>query len=215
MVNQAQQRGSVLLISLMLLIILTLMTFTLSNSVLLQQKMTTENKDDALALQVAEFALRDAEQSASAFAVAGYFTKQGSSGLYDGRNNPPSDHSSCDIEDDDCYLKSLDGLDYFDSSNWVDSNSRVGTTKVPCPHGDACPVDGAYYQSGRYKMVLLGEVDITLSGSNSIRVINNQNQNADDIITTKYWLYRVIATGTGVGESSRRVIVSHFVAPAP
>ena len=199
-----KQQGSVLLISLMLLIVLTLMTFTISNSVLLQGKMTGSIRDDTLALQVAESALNDAERFVNTRELADY-TLAGNQGLYDGQ---------CDIDDASCYLNIFDDTDFdiFSALQWVDNNSRAATTPVACPFGDACPLPDRY-QPGRFKVILLGDVDLTLSGSERIRQITNQYQDQADGAAPQYMLYRVIASGTGVDPNNRRVIVSHFAAP--
>jgi type IV pilus assembly protein PilX len=72
------QRGSVLLISLMILIVLTLLTFTAAKNVLLQEKMVASTRDSMLALEVAEAALLDAE--ARAFGMT--YSDDGSTGAY-------------------------------------------------------------------------------------------------------------------------------------
>lgn len=202
-----QQQGSVLLISLGLLVVLTLMTFTISNSVLLQEKMTTSNRDDALAMQIAESALRDAELLANTFAEAEY-TLQGNQGLYLGM---------CDYADADCYLNSLAEGDMFDDAYWDNTKSRAATTEIACSHGTACPLKNPdRYQAGRYKLILLdNNFDVSISGADKATMIDNQYQSRDEGANPIYYLYKVIATGQGIDDKNRRVVVSHFAAPAP
>ncbi|HEY9032500.1 MAG TPA: PilX N-terminal domain-containing pilus assembly protein [Pseudomonadales bacterium] len=197
-----QQRGSILLISLMLLVVLTLMTFTISNSVLLQSRMSGAVRDDSLALQVAESALRDGERLVSN-SVPDDFTLTGNAGFYDGR---------CDTDEADCYLNTFENLDFFADGSWTDADSRQATTPVKCPHGSACPQTDAFIP-GRFKVVMLGEVDLSISGAERISAVTNQYQDQNEGAAPTFFLYRVIATGTGVDASNRRVIVSHFAAP--
>lgn len=197
-----KQQGSVLLISLMLLVVLTLMTFTISNSVLLQNKMSGAVRDDNLALQVAESALRDGERLVNN-TVPDDYTFTGNQGLYDGQ---------CDIDETDCYLNTFETLDFFAAGSWTDADSREATTPVKCPYGDACPQTDAFIP-GRFKVVMLGEVDLSVSGADRISAITNQYQDQNEGAAPTFYLYRVIATGTGVDDDNRRVIVSHFAAP--
>lgn len=200
-----KQDGSVLLISLMLLIVLTLMTFTISNSVLLQEKMTTSNRDDTLALQVAESALRDAEVLANTFAET-EFTSTGNQGLYDGQ---------CTWSDAGCYLNTLSNENMFDDAYWTETNSRLAPTVIACTYGPACPVTDGYVP-GRYKLILLdNDFDITISGADQVTMLDNQYQGRDEGVNPRYYLFKVIAMGAGIDVGSRRVIVSHFAAPAP
>lgn len=201
-----RQQGSVLLISLGLLIILTLMTFTISNKVLLQERMTTGHRDDALALQIAETALRDAERSIITRTKTDY-TMAGSQGLYNGM---------CGISDPDCYILNVADIDLFADSSWAAANSREATTEIPCAFEDACPLRNPdRYLAGRYKLILLDDnFDLSVSGANKTIMIDNQYQSRDEGANPIYFLYKVIATGQGVDNKNRRVVVSYFAAPA-
>lgn len=226
--NKLKQQGSILLISLALLVILTLMTFTVSNSVLLQEKMGAGNRDNVLALQVAEMALKDAEQWAmdNTATVFSSFQIEGNTGLYRGfcrvgDNSKFSEHS---INSDDClnnsqsYLKTIAKEDMFSDDYWASTSSRAASTQIACPHGDACPVQNPpRYQAGRYQLILL---DVSfqpddISGSDRVTMLDNQYQARDEGAGDYYFLYKVIATGTGLNGKGRRVLVSHFAAPSP
>lgn len=204
---QSQQRGSVLLISLALLLVLTLMTFTISNSVLLQEKMATSNRDDALAMQIAESALRDAELLANTFSESEY-TVAGNQGLYNGM---------CDYSTTSCYLNTLAEENMFTDTYWTTTNSREATTEIQCTHGDACPLQSPdRYLAGRYKLILLSNnFDVSVSGADKATMIDNQYQSRNEGANPTYFLFKVIATGQGVDVNNRRVLVSHFAAPAP
>lgn len=194
-----RQSGSVLLISLGLLVILTLMTFGISNSIVMQERLTADSRSDSLALEVAESALIDAETFLAGIDMSN-FTKAGNQGLYFGE---------C-AADDDCYaLSDLPAEDMFLADAWQQVNSREASTDIPCSHGDLCPKNNAY-ERGRFKAVYLGEV----SSGESIRVITSQMQDANDtFLSSDYKLFKIIASGTSLNADNRRVLVSYFVAP--
>lgn len=198
--NKQRQQGSVLLISLGLLVVLTLMTFGISNSIIMQERLVADSRSDSLALEVAESALIDAESFLMGVEMSG-FTKSGNQGLYWGE---------CDYGDGECYaLTDLPSDNLFEAEHWESSKSREASTVIPCSHGDLCPEANAY-SKGRFKAIYLGEV----SSGDSIRVITSQMQDANDtFLTTDFKLFKIIASGTSLNEENRRVVVSYFVAP--
>lgn len=223
-----QQRGSVLLISLALLVILTLMTFTVSNSVLLQEKMGAGDRDNILSLQVAEMALKDAEKWAmdNVATVFSSFQVQGNNGLYRGfcqigENTKFAEHSisavDC-LDNSQSYLNTIAKADMFSDAYWSDTTSRAASTQIACPHAELCPVQNPpRYSVGRYQLILL---DVSfqpddISGSDRVIMLDNQYQARDEGAGDYYFLYKVIATGTGLNGKGRRVLVSHFAAPSP
>lgn len=197
-----KQQGSVLLISLGVLVVLTLMSFGLSNSILLQERLTADTRSDSLALEVVESALIDAEEFLLGIEVDA-FTAAGNEGLYKGDKN-------CAALGSECYaLSELPSVDLFSTELWTDNNSRVATTAIPCPHGDVCPLPDEY-KKGRFKAIYLGKI----SSGESIRVITSQLQDANDTyLSDDMALFKIIATGTSANEDNRRVLISYFVAP--
>jgi type IV pilus assembly protein PilX len=91
-----RQRGAVLVIGLLLLVILTVLSTSAMQSTALQERMAGNNRDRNLAFQAAEAALRDAEQyirsDVAPFAPfqPNSFTTSGANGLYDSKANPGS-----------------------------------------------------------------------------------------------------------------------------
>lgn len=79
-----RQRGAVLVISLLLLLVLTLLGVGSMQTTSLQEKMAGNTRDRAVAMQAAEFAVRDAEAFIEGIVTTGGFT--GTNGLY-GRND--------------------------------------------------------------------------------------------------------------------------------
>lgn len=77
-----QQRGAVLIISMIILLILTLLGVTSMRSSALQERMAGNTRDKHLAFEAAEAALIDAEDFLSTIATTGAFDTDGSDGLY-------------------------------------------------------------------------------------------------------------------------------------
>jgi type IV pilus assembly protein PilX len=86
-----RQRGAVLVIGLLLLVVMTVLSTSAMQSTILQERMAGNDRDRNLAFQAAEAALRDAEQyiqsDAAPFAPFQPTSFNGS-GLYDARANP-------------------------------------------------------------------------------------------------------------------------------
>lgn len=127
------QQGAVLIVSLIFLLILTLLGFSASQSVQMQEKMTYSAQDAQVALEAAEAAIDAAkvfiESSVTTtvdFVAAG--NSVGNPGLYSQGNAP---------------------VNMFDSANWTNANSRAVDTQV------AAGVGGA-----RYIIENMGMVDI-------------------------------------------------------
>lgn len=243
------QRGSVLLISLAILVVLTLMTFAISNSVLLQDKVVVNHRDAALSQQTAESALRDAEKllTTQEYDVE-EFTFSGEQGLYRGFCGVDSDNSKYKhlnewINEDDeeegidheclynhvgSYLRTIANENPFTASYWSNAKSRQATTAVSCPFGDNCPCPdstngncsstetGHHFELGRYQIILVS-VDFPfddISDAKKITMIDNQYQSRTDK-GESYFLYKIIATGTGRDTKNRQVLNSYFTALAP
>jgi type IV pilus assembly protein PilX len=82
------QKGSVLVISLVILIAMTLIGITAMRTSLMEEKMTSNMREGELAFQAAEAALRAAEQNIQDNIISTVsFDTDGSDGLYDMTNN--------------------------------------------------------------------------------------------------------------------------------
>lgn len=230
-----KQQGSVLLISLAILIILTLMTFAVSNSVLLQDKAVINHRDNTLAQQVAEAALKDAENllRTQEYGIED-FPFEGNTGLYRGYceviekvqyaayNASPD----CLETNQQSYLHTIAMQDPFTKAYW--NNSRLAKTATHCSYGENCPCQGSsasggcsttesepHFELGRYQVILLS-VEFPfddISDAKKITMIDNQYESRTDKGET-YFLYKVIATGTGLDPNTRKVLVSYFTALA-
>ena len=95
-----QQRGAVLIISLVLLLVLTIIGVTGMRTTILEEKMAGNLRDKNLAFQAAETALRDGEDLVSNLVAISSF--DGSGGKLGSSDDDP---------------------DFFDSATWSDSDS--------------------------------------------------------------------------------------------
>src|SRR5262245_25432743 len=77
------QRGIVLFISLVLLLVLTILAVSVVQSTSLEERMSRNSRDTALAFQSAESALRDGEQYLETVVSLGPFVAAGTDGLWD------------------------------------------------------------------------------------------------------------------------------------
>jgi type IV pilus assembly protein PilX len=98
-----RQRGAVLIVSLLILLVMTIIGITAMQSTTLQERMAGNARDRNLALQAAESGLKDATDLIEGLANTAAFT--GSQGLYGTADTVP---------------------DPFVSSSWSDSKSRAG-----------------------------------------------------------------------------------------
>lgn len=200
------QKGSVLLISLMLLIVVTLLTFSVSEAVLLQEKMTSGDKDSQLSLQAAESALLEGEARIRSLDLTAFDTSFSVAG--DGSNGSVKGHydgMSCDGTNPDCYMNALNNP--FEDAAW---ENAIDTATVDCGNGEAgCKL------SGKYMIVKLGIVNVTSSGSERLEAVTNQYQNQGEGALADAYKYKIIAMGVGNNSQNKRVLISYFVQSKP
>ena len=109
-----KQSGAVLIVSLILLLVITIVGFSSSQSVLMQEKMTFSVQDGHVALQSAELGLNDATK----------FIRLNVSTLT-GFNDEGSDADTPGL-----YSKGNAPSDIFSTVNWTTSNSRLADSSV-------------------------------------------------------------------------------------
>ncbi|NOX76096.1 MAG: pilus assembly protein PilX [Gammaproteobacteria bacterium] len=116
-----QQRGSVLLISLIVLLVMTLLGLSSMRTTVLEEKMAGNMRDSELAFQSAEAALRDAEQFIETNIIStAAFDADGNDGLYN--NNDERLWKTID-------WSAADSLEYAD----FDSATTVGVNVTTAP----------------------------------------------------------------------------------
>lgn len=108
-----RQKGAVLAVSLIILLVLTLVVMSSTQSIVLQERMTSAVRDGHVSLAVAEAAVADAESFIESRTNLDDF--DGSNGYYSLSNSP------ADFFDDD-------DIDWTDSSKWQTSSAIDGVT---------------------------------------------------------------------------------------
>lgn len=200
-----KQKGAVLLISMMLLIVMTVLTLTVSESFILQEKMTQSTKDSELALQVAEAALLEAEARVRGMNLAAFnseFVVDGSNatskGFFDG--------TSCDGSNPNCHMNKMRGV--FSDTAWVNATNAVNG--VSCGTSDA-----ACRLTGQFMVVKLGPLNATATGAQTLEAVTNQYQSQSTQTMGQAWRYKIVARGWGNNRQNTRVLVSYFAQSQP
>lgn len=102
-----KQSGATLIISLIILIILTILVLSGSQSTIIQEKMTAAIRDSHVSLEIAESGIRDAEEMIEGLSSVAGFND------VDGR-----------------YSENSGPADIFASATWADSLTSAATTSV-------------------------------------------------------------------------------------
>ncbi len=187
----SQQRGAILLISLIILVLLTLVTFAASRDVILQQKMTATIRDNQVTFEVAEEVLMLAE----AAAVSASYDIAGTGGYYDGE---------CDNSNVNCHVVKV--TDLYNENSWA--NKQSGTTTKACDKatGGDCSIAVNF----DYMIIDLGEMDnFGLSSSNEIRVISDQYIEKEPGGLSNPRRYKVIARAK-TASGAQKILVSYY-----
>ena len=103
-----RQRGAVLAVSLMILLVMTMIGISGMRGTVLQERMASNTKDRNQAFQAAESAMRDAEAYIESIVTTGSFN--GSSGLFGETQAEP---------------------DYLDPNTWTDNSLSVEAPNLP------------------------------------------------------------------------------------
>jgi len=207
MTAQAKQKGSVLLISLMLLIVVTLLAFAVAESVLQQEKMTNNSKEGDLAMQVAELAMMDAQTALAGmsvatftdgFTIAGTGTSPAIKGYYDG--------STCNATNSSCYVNTL--RDPFAEATWANAITTVssvncGTTDVSCT------------LNGQYLIIKLAQIVVTATGQTEVGSADSSTSGAPPAVPGVTWVYKIMARGRGNNGLNTRVLTSYYIQTEP
>ncbi len=90
------QRGAVLIVALVFMLILTIVGVAAMSNATLQERMAGNSKDVNIAFQAAEAAIREAEDSLGAISAAGFIGKDG---LYLSCPDPDDDRQECNVPD--------------------------------------------------------------------------------------------------------------------
>ncbi len=104
----SRQCGAALIVSMMMLIILTLIGVTSMRTTVMEERMTSNERNRSIAMHATESAMRDAERTILAYDQLLQFTN----------SSDPGTFGEADAD-----------LDFFDPSIWNDTNSIEATNK--------------------------------------------------------------------------------------
>lgn len=104
-----KQSGSVLIVSLIIVIALTLLVLSSTQSTLIQEKMTSSMMDMNISLEVTESGVTDAEATIDSLVDLSGFSNAGNDGRYSEGNGP---------------------VDLFDETIWTDALTLDATTSI-------------------------------------------------------------------------------------
>lgn len=107
--TKIKQKGAVLAVGLMMLLILTIMVISSNGSTLLQEKMSSALLEGQMSLQAVESGVKDAQAYIDTLATLTSFNDTGTGGLYAEGKGP-----------------TIDGL--FSSAVWTTANSRTSSS---------------------------------------------------------------------------------------
>ena len=168
------QKGAVLVISLIILLVLTLIGVSAARTVLLEEKMTFASRDAKVALEVAEALVKAAEVEVESMSTTGLFGT--------------SSHLHIEGEGPDSLL---------DTATWENGSSASRAVTMMGPDGDA--------MTGRYYIELAGNAEKE-DPADSITVGGYGQSTGGGEIK----VFRIVAQGQGINDSTTRIIVSHY-----
>ena len=201
-----RQRGAVLFVALIFLVLLTLLGLTATSTSVLQERMTGGMRSGQMALMGAESGMRGAEFNvwyAPQLSAAGnnltlYCSSDGSGGCYS--PDQAGNYSS--------------GISTFaTASTWTSTSANGGTAYTPVLTGlTGSSASASLGAQPQYLIQLVG-ADLP-PGSTGQVVGSNQQQNGGNNTVTKY-IYTITARGAGGSTNTVRVVQSTFAAVLP
>lgn len=197
------QRGAVLFVALIFLVLLTLLGLTASGTSVMQERMTGGMRSAQMALMGSESALRGAEfniwlapqTSASANKLTLYCSSDGSGGCYapDQTGNYAASTATFDT-----------------ATTWTSTGSDGGTAYAPSLTGLSGAAQSASLAAQPQYLIRLIGPDLPPGSSGQV-VGSNQQQNGGNNNMTKY-IYTITARGAGGSTNTVRVVQSTFAA---
>ena len=88
---ERRQRGMVLVVSLIILVVITLLAISAMRVTTLEERMAGNTRDRQLAFQAAEYALREAQDYLSTAVLGTFSATGGSGGLFNSLNTAPNE----------------------------------------------------------------------------------------------------------------------------
>ncbi len=185
-VNRSRQSGSVLAISLVILLVLTILGVNSMSSLMLEEKMAANTRQSMVASQAAEVALRAGEDwirnNVTAATDISQFSN-GTAGLYShsGKLNPPL------------------GV-FTDNTFWTNNGVAVGGIAAIDPAGAKTQ---SLFQDPRYIIEYLGRVSED-ARDDALDIIN------DVVVDKREYAFRITAIGYGENPNARFLAQSTY-----
>ncbi|GAB1256308.1 hypothetical protein NBRC116494_08100 [Aurantivibrio plasticivorans] len=176
----SRQAGVVLVVALIIMLILTLVVVSSTQTVVLQERMTTAMRDSQVALEVAESGLKAGEAFLDGITGITIFSASGAGGLYAEDSGPAS---------------------YFDSTSWTDAKTRSLTVSYDT-NGDG--TDSSF--TVQYYIEVLGVMAEPSDAETGINLLG-YGQTTGQGDTTGF---RIVSRATGLSGAAERVVISYY-----
>lgn len=160
------QRGAVMAVSLVVLLVLTVVVMTSNRNVLMQERMTSSVRENALVFQVAESALVEAEQHIDTFTdtIWGDFNDTGIGGYYN-EGEGPGDYFAATTWESSKLIEADATLDNYQAWYFIESLGQVslveGVTDVSLQNDYSVPHQPAMADVFRVVVRAVGPNQIT------------------------------------------------------
>ena len=178
-----RQKGAVLAVSLMILLLLTVLILTANRTVLLQEKMTSAVLDGQISLQATESALLEAEAFVDGLSDTTNFTDTGDSigfeGLYTQGNGP---------------------IGVFEKAAWVTTAGASGSRNVAV--ATVGMTSQGQSQTVHFFIEALGEMMLEEENADSLNM-NGYGQTSNG---GKVSAFRIVARGMGGTGKAERIV---------
>jgi type IV pilus assembly protein PilX len=189
--NNRNQRGAVLIVSVIILLILTIVSLSSSQNIVLQEKMTGSSRQASLALIAAESALRDAENYLDGIVTLADFNSNGTNGYYSETATAPT------------------SAEMFLSTTWDPTKTQPVTVNITPDFNGS----GAAAPTASYFLVDLGEMDKVSEDPSQSADLNIGGAEtgvalASTGITKKFY---AVARGVSADGKSEKIVRVHYV----
>ncbi len=180
MQHTRRQRGAVLVVGLLILLVMTILGVTAMQTTVMEERMAGNMRDRSLAFQAAEAVLRDAEQLIENSVSTAAFNNSNENGLF-GKNE--------------------DEPDKWASATWQDTVDNTASRAYDGPDDDTA-LDFPNTQP-RYFVKHIGTVEGE-GGSKNLKGYGSKPVGRDTEI------FRITARGTGGNDNTEVIVQTHY-----
>jgi type IV pilus assembly protein PilX len=187
MKNMKKQKGTILFISLMILLILTIMGLSSMQGSVMQEKMTAAVRDGSVALEGAEATIHFVEQNViEPLATTGIFNN--SNCLYDVGGAPRQDPNGA-----------------WPEGTWTGNGTCVASSINVRGDSSVGGSDGSIAEAPRYFVELSGELE-TDEEVTDIMIFNYNNNAGAGALTG----FKIVARSVGSSTSSQKFVAAYY-----